>query len=420
MSRRGSRFEGAASRVISSIAQRGGPVVVGASLAAATFFVFMPIVREAVGSDASFVWVASLAISLLAGLAAAGWSFALVAWMNRNPDSRLVSRGTSLAEVLKACAKTLTDEVYRRAPHGWAHYVKRENPKDDDVTALATAYGLKLNRLLGSPIDPHTEEEIAQVVVDDLRDSGHDLWHSQTQGDESVEISATVLTAVVPALGLGVAQSALAKIDERRNLWPDHTGRHPVFTLTSCISALVAIDPTHQSLPDLLDLLVAVKIQRKKGYAWPASSENGSDPSVAHTARAVTALGRAIAKSPAARKAKYRTAYDEGLDYLLAEDLDKINENQVELIRRDRETARDILQVKHFTSALVLRALAESGEGRHRYREISDAVLDHYRDGAFWWSAKDAPIWMLYQGCASLHAAALVEKMYILPDGSGR
>jgi hypothetical protein len=128
-------------------------------------------------------------------------------------------------------------------------------------------------------------------------------------------------------------------------------------------------------------------------------------PSVPHTARAIIALRRTGHPDQAVGQ-----AVDEAARWLVARhDLT----NQTEHIRRPLlESRNESIVVKHFTAAWVSRALMSVEQDSHEgtgelLRDAIQLVLQLQRDGVWEWDNKERPIWMTYQGIATLRLRAL-------------
>jgi hypothetical protein len=87
--------------------------------------------------------------------------------------------------------------------------------------------------------------------------------------------------------------------------------------------------------------------------------------------------------------------------------------NQTEHIRRQlAEFRRESLVVKHFTASWVARALMSVEGDRYEgsgdlLREAVGLVYQLQRDGVWEWDNKERPVWMTYEGIATLRMRAL-------------
>jgi len=348
----------------------------------------------------------------LAVLLIVGWGYAIAGWIRTAQVRDGAGDGVPLAEVLDKCSTTLVNELDRPGRTGWTHDLKTPATSPVPVTALATSYGLKLNRLLGSPVSISAEERIATSILTELRSGTDSLWSAHTQGFESVDVSATILSAIVPILGQAKTARAVDLVSGRLDLLDDEYGHKSIYALTSLISGLLRVDPDRAVLSELVDSLVEAGTEKDGECFWPVSSwgVGQGQASFVHTARAVTALNRA--NRVLRLKGRLVRMVDGGTQYLSRFEPDPNADKQEELIQRTYKGRPDLLHVRHFTPALVLRALAEARAEVHRYDDLGRGIMRYYRDGAFWWSENKAPIWMMYQSCQALQSSALVRSRF--------
>lgn len=372
-----------------------------------------PIWFADVKANADALSLGSFIVALLAALMVAGWWNAATAWIRAAQLRAGKGTGIPVHEVFDRCSNTLQIELDRQGREGWTHHVKASPNSPIPVTALATSYGLKLSRLLGSPLTVETEERVANSVCTALRQPSEKLWHAHTQGHESVEVSATVVSAIAPIVGLQRTRSEVQEITRSLDLLRDEYGRTPIYALTSLAAGILQVAPSHDSLPGLIDQLVEAALDHSGEIFWSTVGDGASHdlrPSIAHTARAVTVLTRAA--GPLSLKGKAMRVRDGGLDYLSQFQPGGHDDKFEETIQRRYLDHPDVLGVRHFTPALVLRALAESRAHVDRYDDLGRGVMRYYKDGAFWWDQHLAPIWMMYQACKALQTATLVRSRY--------
>ncbi|MBL8928467.1 MAG: hypothetical protein JNM77_19890 [Pseudonocardia sp.] len=184
----------------------------------------------------------------------------------------------------------------------------------------------------------------------------------------------------------------------------DDTSRERPFILTIAVEPLLRIAPDSPLTADIVRDLLDCRRDFRGTLLWPEKQLRRDqplvDPSVSHTAGAVTALRSA----PAELVGDAVTAAEEWL----AEqgNLDGVTE----VVRRTfADGAREELAFHHFTSALVVQALA--GAERPDTRAISRAlplVWERYDPTLhLWaWGNGDVPVWMLVDAVAALEAAA--------------
>ncbi|WP_231626577.1 hypothetical protein [Streptomyces apocyni] len=330
---------------------------------------------------------------------------------------------------------------------GWPHSLGEadgQRPGQSPVrpTAVGTAYGLHLALELGVPDGRLATGELVRTLWRlRLPDGG---WSARSQGEESrPEVTALVL-GVLARTGADptrVGQEAAA-CAARFTRELDHAGRDATHVMTSVLRCLLRAAPDAGALPALRDALVEGAVtdarrEHRRCWARRLSAPHGP-PTAVHTAQAVVALDRA-ARAPGAESPQVRAAREDGVRWLLAcpaerhdtcGDLTRLREE----IRRPRTDApghHEVLNVRHFTAAWVLRALltqtardlalAEGLEGawRERLAGAAAAVWRGQTDGIWTWAGMEAaeprrPLWMTYQGVSALRAHALYRYQ---PDG---
>jgi hypothetical protein len=163
----------------------------------------------------------------------------------------------------------------------------------------------------------------------------------------------------------------------------------------------------------LTQMLVDSLLDARRPYGdlllWPEKAEQlliEPNPSVAHTARAVKALVGAQATQPSG---KVREALDQAVAWLLEQrDL----HNAYEGIERTESPRPELVHVRHFTAAWVVKALASAGVPA-AHPAVSNAVAriwDFYGgdNAALWaWDNGDLPIWMTFDAIEALRLANL-------------
>ena len=109
-------------------------------------------------------------------------------------------------------------------------------------------------------------------------------------------------------------------------------------------------------------------------------------------------------------RVRSRTGLDEAVRWLI---LRRDLANQTEHIRRGvPEFRNESLVVKHFTAAWVARAIMSVEEDGYEWSgdllgEAVQRVFHMQRDGIWEWDNKEQPVWMTYQGIATLRLRAL-------------
>jgi hypothetical protein len=265
---------------------------------------------------------------------------------------------------------------------------------------LSTAYGLKVQALLGGP-DANTAPVVEWVMTNAVRSDGEIIgWQARMQREPRLETTATAIDALVRA---GVPPT----VDEVLRMLGrllDDTARGRPFILTSALEPLLRLAPDADLTRQFVDALEACRLDFDGRSLWPEKRLRRDQPmltpSVAHTARAVTVLRQASAYMP--------------VDTASAEEwlAETENLNGVsEAIRRDLDdNYEELLPIHHFTSTWVARALAgAAAPDRERIDNALRFVWDRYDpDLHLWaWGNGDVPVWMLADAVAALNESAL-------------
>jgi transcriptional regulator with XRE-family HTH domain len=282
-------------------------------------------------------------------------------------------------------------------PIGWRHNLV---PSFERPSLVSTSFGLRAQALLGGP-DAHTpalvERMLAAGVTADGTITG---WKASTQHAPRLEMTAaaieSLLRAGVPLKVDRVVESIRALLDE--------TARERPSVLSQAVEPLLRVAADADLTADVVNDLLDCRQDFQGVLLWPEKRLHRDqpllEPSVAQTARAVTALRDA----PAELVGDAVLAAEEWLagQTNLGED--------TEIIRRTLgDGTREELALHTFTPALVVQALA--GAQRPNVRAITRAlqpVWDRYVPSLhLWaWSNGDVPVWMLVDGVAALQAAA--------------
>ncbi|WP_202918462.1 hypothetical protein [Streptomyces cavernae] len=353
-----------------------------------------------------------------------------------------------LPEVFTAAHRALTEQVavvddpVRGRLTGWPHSLGESDPNAPvHPTPVGTAYGLHIVLDLGMSEGKLGAGELVRTLWN-LRLPGGG-WSARSQGAEArPEVTALVLGALARAGAPPELLAAeVARCESRFTPELDSTGRELTHVVTTVLRGLLRAAPDSHLLPLLRDAVVAGAVTdprraHRRCWGYRLAPFHGS-PSPLHTAQAVVALDRAARVLGESQNA--RAAREDGVRWLLAcpdtpHDACLDLENQREEIRRrrtDDPSRLEVLNVRHFTAAWVLRALLTSGareiaraeEQEEAWRERLDgaaaAVWRGQTDGIWTWARDDAgelrrPMWMTYQGLSALRAHALWKYQ---PDG---
>lgn len=276
---------------------------------------------------------------------------------------------------------------------GWCHRVE-----EDEVSTIATAYGLIIMRDLGVEFEAFRGEQVIRSLLEmRLPDKG---WSASMQGEHArPEATALALLALSAWGRTAPVKEGLAAYEKLFAARRDPTLWRHVTSLATAIKMLTAIHSTSPMLETMVDKLWNARnvFERDTLFFWSHrldAQRPTSEPSVAHTALAVSALARAPSFDA--------SALTPAVEWLLsAPKWENTNET---LIRRKANTKPEKLYWRHFTRALVINALLETDvdPAQPRLAEAVDALLEERREALWWWpGTTERPIWMT---CDAVHA----------------
>lgn len=313
---------------------------------------------------------------------------------------------------------------------GWAHALD-EQTLPVRPTPTGTAYGLHIVLELGVQDGRLRASELVDTLWRlRLADGG---WAARSQGSTArPEVTALVLGALARA---GADPERLAQEATRcaarftEAIEPSGLGRTHV--VTTMLRGLLRAAPDSPDLArlraELVDRTVTDPLREHRRCWGPALRAPVTRPSAVHTAQAVVALDRAA--RVLGEDSNTRAAREDGIRWLLAcpspehEDCADLRNTQEE-VRRPHPVdswRQEVLSVRHFTAAWMMRALLTPGaweiaseEGREDawHALVTGAVRSVWRqqdDGIWNWDGYDLgrPMWMTYQGLSALRAHAV-------------
>ncbi len=313
----------------------------------------------------------------------------------------VLTTGGSLLDVFRRAGAALAEELIRdengRAV-GWRHNLQKRGKQ----TTLATAYGISAMVVLGEPyIDLH-------AVVQDLYAKRTEYgWQGRSEGRRP-EVTAAVVDALSQTSTILSAEEGLESLESSLD---DYSRTRP-FLLSAALRTSVRLAPDAPLTRGLTDDLLAARLDFDGVPLWGEKKEPrlvAPEPSTAHTARAVVAL-RALLRAGDDR-ADVRDAVEVGTKWLL--DRNHPDDGIMEDLALPQPGGRDAVRVniKHFTSAWVVQALAEAPQvPAVRLSRALSSLWERYEAGVgLWaWGSGDLPIWMTLDAVTALRSAALV------------
>jgi transcriptional regulator with XRE-family HTH domain len=338
------------------------------------------------------------------------------------PPSGLAPKpAPTLLETFRNVARTLRDCLVKDAdgkPTGWWPDLRGalaekadgrptgqsgEQPKPPDKTpALSTAYGIRTMLLLEDGLAADLIPVAESLRRSAVPDGGY-------AGREQSEPRSESTAAVLNALGrIAATDDFDAHIAQMERDLKDFEKYRP-FILTTMLETSLLLKPETRLVETLVSSLLEARHPYEGLMLWPEKAEPlliDPAPSVAHTARAVRVLASAQAIQPSSQ---VQEAMDQAVTWLIDQrDL----HNAYEVTERMVDGKPELVHVRHFTAAWVVKALVSAGVPA-AHPAVSHAVAriwDSYGDGtpALWaWDNGDLPIWMTFDAVEALRLANL-------------
>jgi len=301
----------------------------------------------------------------------------------------------SVGQALRACLIRDADGK----PVGWPRDLRELSGK---VTPASIAYGIKTMLLL--------EDGLATDLVpvaESLREMAQPQggFKGQGQSEPRPEVTAAVLNALRRT-------SATEKFDTHLALMESGLGdfeKSRPFILTTMLETSLLLKPGTKLMATLIDNLLAARRPYGDRLLWPEKAEPlliDPAPSVAHTARAVRVLADVQAIQPAR---PVQEALEQAVAWLFEQpDL----HNAYEMIDRPVDGDIETVHIRHFTAALVVKALVAAGVPA-AHPSVSSALAGTWNcyggdTAALWaWDNGDLPIWMTLDAVEALRLANL-------------
>jgi hypothetical protein len=300
----------------------------------------------------------------------------------------------SVAAALRHCLAKDADN----RPTGWPPDLRGSG----EATATSTAFGIRTMLLL--------EDGLAADLVpvaDNLRKMAFTAggYAGHEQSGPRPEATASVVNALRRVAATEDFDAHMVQME--RDLG-DFEKCRP-FILATMLETSLLLNPATALVETLVDSLLAARRPYGELLLWPERAEpfrNAPAPSVAHTARAVRVLANVQAIRPADR---VQETLEQAVAWLLEQhDL----HNAYEVIERELTDRPEVVHVRHFTAAWVVKALVSAGVPTS-HPAVSNAVAqiwDSY-DGttaALWsWDNGDQPVWMTFDAIEALRLANL-------------
>jgi hypothetical protein len=311
-----------------------------------------------------------------------------------SPIPTLIQTFEGVAAAVRHCLSKDADGK----PTGWSPDLRVQG----EAMATSTAYGIRTMLLL--------EDGLAADLVpvaESLREMA--VPAGGYAGREQAVPRPETTAAVVNALRrVAVTESFDAHIAQMERDLGDFEKCRP-FILATMLETSLLLSPETALVETLVDSLLAARRPYGDLLLWPERAEpfrSAPAASVAHTARAVRVLASVQKIRPASR---VQETLAQAVTWLLEQrDL----RNAYEVIDRDLPDRPEVVQVRHFTPAWVVKALVSAGVPAS-HRAVSNAVAqiwDSYGGsiGTLWaWDNGDQPIWMTFDAIEALRLTSL-------------
>jgi hypothetical protein len=307
----------------------------------------------------------------------------------------------TLLETFQNVARALRGCLVRDAdgrPTGWRPDL-RELP--GQATAASTAYGIKTMLLLEDGLAADLIPVIESLSKMARPDGG---FASHEQSEPRPESTAAVLNAL---RRIAVTEDLGAHMAQMERGLGDFEKYRP-FILTTMLETSLQIEPGTSLVEALVDSLLAARRPYGDVLLWPEKAEPlliTPAPSVAHTARAVRVLASVQATRPSSQ---IREALEQSVPWLIEQ---RGLHNAYEVTERPVKGGLELVHIRHFTAAWVVKALVSAGVPT-AHPAVSNAVAqiwDSYGEtAALWaWDNGDLPIWMTFDAIEALRLASL-------------
>lgn len=289
-------------------------------------------------------------------------------------------------------------------PLGWCHNLQQGLPP----TPLSTAYGIRILHLIDETSISRLGD-FAECLRRMQQPGGG--WAIKSQSAPSPEATAGVIDALVrvdPGMDVSpYVDLMLSEIDKEARKRPA--------IVTWILETILDLRPDSPAVRDLIGEVLDLRRPsgRNRRVLWSQKAEPNlarPDPSPYHTARACAVLRRAglVGAVPSDLTGRVDDALEIGVGWLTG--LREV-ENTSEVFQRPGDGPPNSAFFRHFSASWVLRALLLCGV-LPTHPTVSGTLgkvwSDFDDEHSLWrWSNGDLPIWMTFDGLATLRIAAL-------------
>lgn len=314
------------------------------------------------------------------------------------PAATLLQTFQNVAAALRGCLVRDADG----RPTGWPRDLRELPELPGEATPTSTAYGIKAMLLLEDGLAADLVPVADSLRKMSLRGGG---YAGRDQSGPRPEATAAVLNALRRIAATEDFDAHIAQME--RGLGEFEKARP--FILTTMLETSLLIKPGTRLVEILVDSLLAARRPYGDVLLWPEKAEPlliTPAPSVAHTARAVWVLAGVQVIQPSSQ---VQEALEQAVAWLVEQrDL----HNAYEATERPVNGGLELVHIRHFTAAWVVKALVSAGVPA-AHPSVANAVAQIWGSyggdtAALWaWDNGDLPIWMTFDAIDALRLANL-------------
>jgi hypothetical protein len=314
------------------------------------------------------------------------------------PAATMLQTFQNIAVALRGCLVRDADG----RPTGWPRDLRELPELPGEATPTSTAYGIRAMLLLEDGLAADLVPVADSLRKMSLRGGG---YAGREQSGPRPEATAAVLNALRRIAATEDFDAHIAQME--RGLGEFEKARP--FILTTMLETSLLIKPSTRLVEILVDSLLAARRPYGDALLWPEKAEPlliTPAPSVAHTARAVWVLASVQAIQPSSQ---VQEALEQAVAWLVEQrDL----HNAYEATERPVSGGLELVHIRHFTAAWVVKALVSAGVPA-AHPSVANAVAQIWSSyggdtAALWaWDNGDLPIWMTFDAIDALRLANL-------------
>ena len=292
---------------------------------------------------------------------------------------------------------------------GWSHYLG-EYPYEQTASPLSTAYGLEIVILLAFQTPRVAISPCQKSIFDYANADGG--WSVQSQrGISRPEVTAVVAGVMARLSGPdSQIEKAAATIAEAMRENADPLMNSSTYVVATVLEHAPFLGLPEENTLSLISRLVEGAVKTVDGFHWTESLVRHNEAVASTALTAQVAIAFQSIERDAELSSRAQDALNGAISWL--EKNADMTHSSSEVIRYSAEGEQDLNSPKHFTAALVLIALLQSGRGSGKKTfEALQAVWGRFGKGGVWaWEDGESPIWMTYFGLRALIAWSVRSK----------